>query len=164
MMKLLKDKEMFCGLLVIITILLGSMMPKSGQHVLWDELFNLFIAWSICLYVVLILIKYDNNKKINKIFRVIVIMGCLGFSGFKTKDIVLDLMNGTIRSNLSQCTVYKQSGISGIISNYCYIEGIDENNLNVRIVISSNDYTELQYTKDVEIDYYKYTKRIKKIY
>ena len=122
---------------------------------------NVLIIWIAGAYIIYKLVRkgkmYDSKQKIiRNIIMVCCIIICLWFS----KGIALDVINGAKEETLSDVTVSRYQGPSGIISLHYYLVGTDESGDTIRLEISADDYSNLSMKRQIQVVYYENTRRV----
>ncbi len=165
--KKLFTKDVVICLAIIVIILGGKfLLPKSGELVLLDELFDVLFIVVIFGYVIyksILTIKRKTNSR--NIFAIFIIIICLSISIFFSINLILDIINGSSEIQLYNCKVIKRA--SGRILDFqYYIDGEDSNGNRYRMEISSDDANKIaNNTSDhFYIKYYKNTERVILIY
>lgn len=157
----LKRADSIFYVLVFVVIGVGLLLPKTGPMALLDELFDVLIIWIAGAYIIYKLVRkgkmYDSKQKIiRNIIMVCCIIICLWFS----KGVALDVINGAKEETLSDVTVSRYQGPSGIISLHYYLVGTDESGDTIRLEISADDYSNLSMKRQIQVVYYENTRRV----
>ena len=150
--------------IIILVVLLGGkfLLPKSGDLVLLDEVFDVFIVVIILGYIIyksIYAIKNKPNSK--KGFIIFIIILCLGVAVFFSKNLILDVINEPSEIRLYDYKVTKRA--SGRILDFqYYVDGEDSNGNRYMMEISSDDANKISRKNSdyVYVKYYKNTERV----
>lgn len=161
MKRKIKTHEIILSVLVIILVVAGVFLPKTGPLVMLDEICFVLVIWIVFVYVILRMIqsrkKFSGFQKAVKILCIGVCMVlCLVF----TRSVALDLLSGTKIIQLKDIQVSKIQGHTGIFSLHYYLTGTDSQDTSVRLEISGDDYTRLSGSSNVTVEYFSHTGRI----
>ncbi len=139
------------------------LLPKSGNLVLLDEIFDTLIIIIFLGYIIYMLTKLI---KINTgIKRIVVILIIIIFSGiiiYLPKNIILDIIHGPVELQLYNTKIYKRTSTSIVGLRY-YVMGEDNKGKRYSLEISSDDADRLSskyFYKASSIRYYKNTERV----
>lgn len=160
----MKNKEIIFLIASIVIVILGLFMPKSGDLVLFDELFTVLVIWIVCIYVIYkVYMLQKSEKKSQTIIRIILVLCCVLVGVFFSYGLVIDVFSGTEEVCLSDIKLSKSQGMYGIISLRYYVSGTDSNGETFRFEISGNDYEMYLNREIIFVEYYEYTDRVKSL-
>ena len=149
---------------VLIFLFIGIfLLPKSGDLVLLDEIFDTLIIIIFLGYIIYMLTKLI--KIYTGIKRVVVILIIIIFSGiiiYLPKNIILDIIHGPVELQLYNTKIYKRTSTSIVGLRY-YVMGEDNKGKRYSLEISSDDADRLSskyFYKASSIRYYKNTERV----
>ncbi len=158
--KIFRDDFIFY-IFMIIVLVIGWLLPKTGAFVLVDELFEILFVCLVAALVIFTILRMDKaNSHIQKVGRIAIIIAALAIVIFFSKNLMIDVIGGTQRTGVEHVEVSRQQGRFGIISMRYYISGVDKEGNRVRFEISGNDYSRLLDKKSVTVEYYESTKRV----
>lgn len=163
MKRKIRTYEIILCIFVIVVIVAGLLMPKTGALVLADEFCNVLVIWIACIYVIVKIMqsreKFSGSMKAVRLFIIAV---CVALSVLFTKDVALDLVSGPETAHLTDIQVSKTQAHTGIFSLHYYLTGTDGQGERIRLEISGDDYTRLSGSSSVTVEYYRHTGRIVK--
>nr|WP_303182166.1 hypothetical protein [Lachnoclostridium phocaeense] len=136
-------------------------MPKTGVLIMVDELCDVLAIWTVCIYVIVKIIK--SRGKISgsvKVARILVIAACVMIGVLFTRSTALDLVSGPETTQLTDIQVSRSQAHTSIFSLHYYLTGTDSQGERVRLEISGDDYTRLSGSNSVTVEYYRHTGRI----
>lgn len=139
------------------------LLPKSGNLVLLDETFDnliIIIFLGYIIYKVANVIKKNNGIK--RVILILIIVICSGIIIYLPKNIILDVIQGPVKLQLYNATIYKRMSTRVVGLKY-YVNGEDINGKRYSLEISGDDADRLssKYFYQVStIEYYKNTKRV----
>ena len=139
------------------------LLPKSGNLVLLDETFDnliIIIFLGYIIYKVANVIKKNNGIK--RVILILIIVICSGIIIYLPKNIILDVIQGPVKLQLYNATIYKRMSTRVVGLKY-YVNGEDINGKRYSLEISGDDADRLssKYFYQVStIQYYKNTKRV----
>lgn len=139
------------------------LLPKSGNLVLLDETFDnliIIIFLGYIIYKVANVIKKNNGIK--RVILILIIVICSGIIIYLPKNIILDVIQGPVKLQLYNATIYKRMSTRVVGLKY-YVNGEDINGKRYSLEISGDDADRLssKYFYQVStIEYYKNTERV----
>lgn len=158
-MKEMKKSSIVFGSCFAISLLGSFIMPKTGRYVLWDEFFDVAILCIIVAYMIYRLVVVIGRK----IIRNIIIVGGIILCVLFVKNTAIDMFSGTEEIYLTDVSVSRYQGPSGIISLHYYLQGTDNEEKTKRLEISSQEYEQYKNIRNVYVEYYPRTKRVVQI-
>ena len=161
MKRKMRPYEIILCLFVLAVIVAGLLMPKTGPLVAVDELCNAVVIWTVCIYVIVRMIRRKGSfSTAAKAVRGLVAAACLAIGIWFSRDIVLDLASGPETVSLADVHVSSSQGRSGVTSRHYYLTGTDHQGERIRLEISGEDYTRLDGAGSVTVEYYRHTGRV----
>lgn len=158
-------KGMIPYICIIVFVLMGIFLPKTGELVLLDEICDTAIIWIVCLCVVSFVFKRENGGGNKNVVKCILVCVCAVFlCAWSVKAPLLDMISGSTYSVLSDIKVSKSMTHAGVISLHYYLSGYNSQGEFVRVEISGGDYTHLSGRENVSLEYYRHTRRVLKLY
>lgn len=157
----IKKYEILLCLLILGAIAAGLILPGTGPSALPDEFCNRAVLWIGCIYVMMWLLR---KKKYKKSVRMVIMALCVAACVWIARDPVRDLAKGPRNVKLSDIQTIHSQSASGILSSHYYLTGTMEDGERLRVEISSDDCIRMKNAKEVRIEYYPYTGRVRKIY
>lgn len=153
--------EIILCVFVLVVVAAGLLMPKTGMLVMADELCDVIIIWTVCIYVIVKIMQ--TRAKFQgpvKAVRFLIIVVCVVIGILFTKNTVLDFVEGPETAQLIDIQVSRSQAHTGIFSLHYYLTGTDSQGKYVRLEISGDDYTRLSGSSSVTVEYYRHTGRI----
>ena len=163
--KLVKRKiqtyEIILCIFVLAVVAAGLLMPKTGSLVMIDEICDIVVIWTVCIYVIVRIIQSRGRFQASvKAARILVIAACVAIGVLFTGSTALDLVSGPEMAQLTDIQVSRSQAHTGIFSLHYYLTGTDSRGERVRLEISGDDYTRLSGSSSVTVEYYRHTGRI----
>lgn len=140
-------------------VIIGLFLPKSGKLALVDVACDSVLLWGIVIYLFLKIKKLSGGLRKNYSLYIVCLGVCI-FSGFITKDLVMDLIEGPQRIELYKSEITKLQGVKGMASLHYYLEGEDVEGNSYKLEISADDYANIDASGPVIVNYYKNTERL----
>lgn len=157
----IRTYETILFIFVLALVIIGLLMPKTGPLVMIDELCDILVIWTVCIYVIVRIIKSRGKFSVSvKVIRVLAIAICVVIGVLFTRNIALDLVSGPETIQLTDIQVSKSQTHTGIFSLHYYLMGTDNHNERVRLEISGDDYTNLSGGSGVTVECFRHTGRI----
>lgn len=156
----IRSCEIILCVLVLAVIVAGLFLPKTGPFVMVDEICDVLVIWSVCVYVIVRIIRSKGKYSVSvKAARGIVVAVCVIVGIWFARSVVLDLVSGPESVTLSEIQTRKSRAHSVFPQHY-YLTGKDSRGEALRMEISSEDYTRLSGCSSVTVAYYRNTGRI----
>lgn len=153
--------EIVCCVFLVIAIIAGLIMPKTGPFVLADEICDMAVIWIVCIVIIARTVCYSNESSfMGKAVRGVVIFPLLAFGIWLTRDVVLDVVSGPETAEFSDLQVSQTQANTGIFSQHYYLEATDDEGERFRFEISGKVDSEIQGRDTIRIEYYRHTERI----
>ncbi len=153
--------EIVLGVLMLIVIVAGLMMPKTGRFVLADEVCDIIVIWIGCILVTARIVRHGRASSFTgKMFRGIVVIMLLALSLWFAKDVALDVVSGPESTVLSNLEESQTQAHTGVFSRHYYVMGTDVSGKYLRLEISGKDYSELSGHDKIKMKYYRNTSRV----
>ncbi|MBE6052872.1 MAG: hypothetical protein E7212_03005 [Clostridium sartagoforme] len=146
---------------LLVIVIAGVFMPKTGKLAMVDVAIDGIILWGIFIYLILKIKKNKGGLKKNiYLYLVSLVLGF--FSLLNTKNFVFDLVLGPQEIKLYDISIENRQSFRGIIGLHYYIRGTDENGDRHIIEISGSDYNFMRgNTVDTMVlTYYENTDRL----
>lgn len=151
--------------IVLTTIVIGLILPKTGPLVLLDEFCDVLVLWFACAYALAWVFRSSRTGSVYvRTIRIIVVLACIGVCIWFSKNVVLDLTAGTQNIVLKNIEVSHTQAHTGIFSSHYYLTGTDLTGEKIRLEISGKDYTRLSGVESARAEYYKWTERVVEIH
>ncbi len=161
MKRKIQTYEIILCVFVLVVVAAGLFMPKTGVLVMVDELCDVLAIWTVCIYVIVKIIKSRGKFYGSvKVVRILVIAACVVSGVLFTRSTALDLVSGPETTRLTDIQVTRSQAHTGIFSLHYYLTGTDSQGERVRLEISGADYTRLSGSNSVTVEYYRHTGRI----
>lgn len=155
-----KKTEMIILVISAIVLIISLLLPVSGKFALVDELFDVLVLVCIIFYAMFELFNTNKLKeKISKGIKIVVIVVCILFIGFLSKNLVLDVISEPKSVVLHNVATSSYQGYTGIFSSHYYVEGYDSNYNKHKIEISHSDFSRLSNKETINVDYFENTGR-----
>lgn len=153
--------EIILCILLLIVIIAGLIMPKTGRFVLADEICNTAVIWVVCIFaIVRAAARRADGSVPGKAVRGIVTALLLAAGIWFTKDAALDLVNGPEVAVLSDLQISQTQAHTGVFSQHYYLTGTDSSGERIRLEISGNDCSAISGRDTIRVEYYSNTGRI----
>lgn len=153
--------EIILCIFLLILIIVGLIMPKTGRFVLIDEICNTAVIWIVCIFVIARTAgRRADNCAWGKVVRGIVITLLLAVGIWFTKDVALDFAKGPEVTVLSNLQVSQTRAHTGIFSLHYYLTGTDSSGERVRLEVAGDDCSEISGRDTIRVEYYANTGRI----
>lgn len=146
---------------LLVIVIAGVFMPKTGKLAMVDVAIDGIILWGIFVYLVLKIKKLKGCIRKN-IYLYVVSLVLVLFSLWNTKNLVFDLVLGPQEIKLYNIGIENRQSYIGIIGLHYYLRGTDENGDRHIIEISGSDYNFMKgNTVDTMVlTYYENTDRL----
>lgn len=146
---------------LLVIVIAGVFMPKTGKLAMVDVAIDGIILWGIFVYLVLKIKKLKGGIRKN-IYLYVVSLVLFLFSLWNTKNLVLDLVSGPKQIQLHDIVIENRQSYRGLIGLHYYLRGTDENGDRHIIEISGSDYNFMKgNTVDTMVlTYYENTDRL----
>lgn len=157
----IKIYEMVCCVFVVIAIIAGLIMPKTGRFVLADEICDMAVIWIVCIVIIARTVRYSSESSfMGKAVCGVVAFLLLAFGIWLTRDVALDIVSGPETGEFSDLQVSRTQAHTGIFSQHDYLEAADAEGERYRFEISGKDGSEIQGRDTIRMEYYRHTERI----
>lgn len=146
---------------LLVIVIAGVFMPKTGKLAMVDVAIDGIILWGIFVYLVLKIKKLKGGLRKN-IYLYVVSLVLFLFSLWNTKNLVFDLVSGPKQIQLHDIGIENRQSYRGLIGLHYYLRGTDENGDRHIIEISGSDYNFMKgNTVDTMVlTYYENTDRL----
>lgn len=155
-----RKAEMIILITSAIILIVSLTLPVSGEFALVDEFFDILVL--ACIIVYALFEVFNSNKlkgKINKGIKTAIIMVCVLFVGFFSKNLVMDVISEPKSIVLHNVSTSSYQGYTGIFSSHYYVEGYDSNYNKHKVEISHSDFFRLSNKETINVDYFENTGR-----
>ena len=161
MKRKIKTYEIVLCAFVLVVIVAGLLMPKTGTLVMVDEICDVLVVWIVCIYVAAKLVQSRGRFSTPiRALRILALAACVAFGVLFAAEPALDLVSGPETSQLTNIQVSMSAAHTGIFSLHYYLTGTDGEGERVRLEISGDDYTRLSGSGSVFVEYYRHTGRV----
>ncbi len=153
------------GCIVIILLCIAFvLLPNAGTYALLDGILNAMILLGIAIFITVKLVKINKEKKDGRtVVRMICIIAIWTIDLVSSKNLALDIIQGTERIRLENISMNQVNGRYGIISQEYYIIGEDEYGNQIELEVNREDFEKNELTSAVVI-YYKNMEKLVEIY
>lgn len=161
MKRKIQTYEIILCIFVLTLVVAGMLMPKTGPLVMIDEVCDILVVWTVCIYVIVRIIQSRGRFPTSvKAARVLAIAACVVVGVLFMGSTALDLVSGPETVQLTDIQVSRSQAHTGVFSLHYYLTGTDSQGERVRLEISGDDYTRLSGSNSVTVEYYRHTGRI----